>query len=212
MKRSAPEIKFYDTSKKNASLAIGQDATGGELNQSSTICLTTMPQGVGECDRLGRTATVTNVHVNGVVRIFSTSSTSAIDNQPIVFLALVLDKQTNGVQLKSEDVFVNQGTDNSLAACPFINLVNRDRFEILDSVQFEMQIYTAAYTGSSVTLMAGITAMFHLEYDGEIPIEYDGTTETIANSTSNSVQIVGWTSSNSGDPQVFYNARTRFVG
>ncbi len=205
------ERKFYDSMLQGASLTAPTDASGGEHNPSATIGLNTMTQGDGEEQRDGRKATIQGVFVKGVITCANQINATAGDAATKVYIALVMDTQTNGALLNSEDVFKNKGAAIATAASPMRNMQFTQRFRILDTFECVMQNPNMAYDGTNVETQ-GLNEPFQLSSNLEFSTQYSGTTEDIANITDNSVSIIAYCSNLDLVPKISYNARVRFVG
>ncbi len=208
------ERKFYDTSLISGVLAAPTDSTGGEHDESATICMNTMIQGDGESERDGRKATIQSAFVKGTIKSIAQHATAVADDGTKVYVALVLDTQTNGAQLNSENVFKNDSANANLAASPMRNMQFTQRFRVLDT--FEAIIGNANMandTGATGGLQqSGQIVPFHLSSNLEFSTQYSGNTETVANITDNSLHIIAYCSSTELAPSINYNARVRFVG
>lgn len=205
------ELKFYDTSLVTAALTAPTDAAGGEHDQSATIGPTTIPQGDGENQRDGRKAVVKSVFVNGIINMAAQLNQTAVDSNPVVYVALVKDMQTNGALLNSEEVFINDSGSAIVAASPTRNLQFSSRFRILDRKQFTLPQPTVVYDGTNIE-QGGVMMPFVLSWKGEMPMTFKGTTESIANTVDNSIHVIAYCSSVTAGPSISYNCRTRFVG
>ena len=216
------ELKFLDCAFNNA-LAAPTDATGGELQPVSgcTNALSVPVQGVGEQERDGRAFTVKSMYINGII-----DYTAAVDQADSIeangiFLALVMDSQTNGAAINSEDVFINPGTTANTAVTPLRNLENSQRFKVCDSVYLEPpQVNTMAdHATNSSTRSACVVSqiswgrsMFKLSWSGNVKVNTKGTTADVASVTDNSFHLVGFTISTAFTPKLFGLSRCRFVG
>ncbi len=205
------ERKFYDTSLVAAALTAPSDSTGGEHDQSATICLNTAIQGDGESDRDGRKATFQSVFVKGVCTVAAQANNTAGLGASKIYIALVLDTQTNGAQLNSEDVFKNDSASASMVASPMRNMQFTQRFRILDTQEFIMQDPNISYDGTNIE-MNGLQQAWQLSSNLTFSTTYSGTTETVANITDNSLHIIAFCSALGLVPTISYNARVRFVG
>ncbi len=207
------ELKFYDTFLANAVLLEVTDSTGGEHNPSATIALNTVTQGDGASSRDGRKIVMKNISLQVVISCTKIINLTVLSTQPEIFVALVLDTQTNGVLLDSEDVFTNKGAVNKLQVHPFNNMTNVPRFRILKRRTIQMDNPQAVYDGTNIET-SGIRNSFNWYVDlKNLVVNYNaGVTESIANIVDNSLSIIAWTSSNSLVPLISYNCRLRYVG
>ena len=105
------EKKFFDTAVAMVALTAPTDAAGGEIDPTAlpgaVACLNAMAQGDGEQNRDGKKVVLKSVQVKGFVQKLGGELAAGPDSGTKVFVALVLDTQTNGAQLNSEDVFKN---------------------------------------------------------------------------------------------------------
>ncbi len=205
------ERKFYDTHLSLAALTAPTDSAGGEHNPSATICLNSIVQGDGEEQRDGRKATIQSCYVNGIIACSPQINQTALDAALKVYVALVLDTQTNGALLNSEDVFKNESADALLASSPMRNMQFTQRFRILDTAVMDIPFPQAAYDGTNLE-QAGSVTSFRLSSNMTFNTLYSGTTESIANITDNSLSIIAFSSDVGLVPSIAYNARVRFVG
>lgn len=205
------EYKFYDTSVVASAIVSPSDAAGGEQDQSATICATTITQGDGEQQRDGRKVVVKNIYINGTVSTAALVNQTAMKVAPIVYIAMVQDKQTNGATIVSENVFKNIGANGILAASPLRNLQESSRYRVLAKVQLDLKDPEASYDGTNIEI-AGTEIPFSLSWSGMMNILYKATTETIANTVDNSVHVIAYCSNTGLVPLLNYNCRTRFVG
>ncbi len=209
----APELKFYDQSLADAVLTVSTTSAGGEHNPSATISLNTVVQGDGESNRDGRQISMVSIGVRGNIRVNPKVDQTSMDSASINFVALVLDTQTNGALLRSEDVFVNIAADNEMTAQPWRNLSFTKRFRVLASqtVTFERTQETS-FDGTNIE-MGGLIQPFNMFVDLKgMKTTYSNTSETIANIVDNGLNIVAFTSSGGMVPLLNYSSRLRFMG
>lgn len=209
------ELKFYDTSLAASAILAPTDAGGGEQDPSATIVLNSVVQGDGEQQRDGRRITMKSIYINGLVSCGTQNGQSAADGPSYCFIALVLDTQTNGATITSENVFTNKSATALLAASPMRNLQYVDRFKVL-------QIKKVMLTNPNMTNDLGSTGgviqnalqrPFKMYKNlSNTVVTYKGTTETVANITDNSLHIIAYASGVSLVPTLSYNSRLRFMG
>lgn len=208
------ELKFYDQKLIGGTLTAPSDATGGEHDPSATVLLNTVVQGDGESNRDGRRMTMRSIFVEGQVNIGSQSSKNTLDEGTQIFIALVLDTQTNGATINSEDVYVNPGANSITAASPLRNLQNSRRFKVLGTRKFVMQNATTTNDSGSTggVIVSGMSKRFKFFKTLGHRVNFTGTTETVANISDFSLHIIAWCSSTTFAPKISYNSRLRFVG
>ncbi len=206
------ELKFYDQALVAAALTAPTDASAGEQDPSATVLLNTVTQGDGESQRDGRKMVMKSISLNGVVRVGAQNDQSVLDNAPLIFIALVLDTQTNGATISSENVYCNQGANAILAASPYRNLQFSRRFKVLRSLQFAFPTPNAADVGANIEI-SGHFVPWRMDVKlNDIPVTFSGTTETVANITDNSLHLIAYAAGISAAPLLSYNSRLRFVG
>lgn len=206
------ENKFYDTNLNLTGITANTDATGGEVDPSSTSMISTPAVGDGEQNRDGKRIMINSVQVNGVLLVQPQVNQTSADNQPQIMVALVLDTQTNGAQLNSEDVFKNLNNQGATTVVPLRNLLFASRFRVLKSEVFTLSPPTVTYDGTNVE-QGGVQTHFNWYLPLQLPVNFNaGTTASVANVIDNSLHLIAYTMSTDSTPQIAYNARIRFSG
>ncbi len=208
---SGIELKFLDTSRAALTIPAPTGAAGAELDPATVLCLNAMQQGDGESDRDGRRIVMKSVYVTGSVSIAPQANLTTTDLAPLVYLALVLDTQSNGAAPNSEDIFTNPAGAALNAAQPMRNIQYTNRFKVLAKADIEMPQPQLVYDGTNIEA-AGCSKMFSFFKKFEIPVNFTGTTGTIATVSDNSLHIIGYTNSTTYAPLLNYNSRVRYVG
>lgn len=214
------EVKFFDVSKTGFALTSPTDATGGEMDPATILCLNGVPQGDTASSRDGFKIAMKSLYINGLVRCVNQATQSAADIVPMVYLALVLDTQTNGgtaTGLDSENVFANPSTDSILAASPLRNMSFTERYKVLKV--FKCTLPTPAIandTGATGGLVQnGFAVPFEMAVDLKgLQTKFQSATTTgyVGTIVDNSLHLVGFCNSTSLAPTVYYQSRLRFVG
>jgi len=208
------EKKFLDTSRSDSNIAAVAALTGGEYDPTTgcTGCLSCPAQGDTEQSRDGKRIVIDSLIIKGYVR--KDAVTSQAPQEGIkVFLAVVLDSQTNGAQLNSEDVFKSLGAADALNANPMKNLLFGSRFRILKSHVFDVTPTGITDTAATVAQM-GVRREFdwYIPFKGGLQVNLNaGTTADVANVIDNSLHVVAFSTVNNV-PKLAYNARIRFQG
>lgn len=212
------EKKFFDSSRGGFSIPAPSDATGGEADPTTLLCLNCPAQGDGESQRDGRQISMHSINIKGIVRMPSQSDQTGADVLPDVFIALVLDKQTNGAQLDSEDVFENPGANANLAASPFLNLENSARFKVLKTTRISAQQLAGAiqptYDGTNIEQQgAQVPWSMYVNLKGmKVNFISGQTTSVIAAVADKSLHVIAYATGAGLAPELYYNSRLRFVG
>jgi len=186
---SAPEQKFLDTSN-----SFNFDATG-EVPATGQLAL--IPQGATESTRVGRKCTIKSIQINGNL-LFTPTSVGL--GCTVAFLALVLDKQTNGAAAAFSDVFV--GSDGSRAVR---NLANADRFVVLK--KWSIPINSTAGDGA-----AFYSSNKNIKYykKCKIPMVFNGATGAITEIRSNNIFLLASSFNTDDLTQFLGTTRIRF--
>ncbi len=208
------EVKFYDQGLVAASLTTNTAAAGGEHDPSATLMLNTVTQGDGESQRDGRRITMKSIFVTGLIDVARASGDSVASAATAIFIALVMDTQTNGATLASENVFLNPAGNAILGAQPLRNLQFTKRFRILATRKFILgnQSMTNDTGATGGVIASGMQRRFQMFSKLNTVVNYTGTTETVANIADNSLHIIAWCSSLDLVPKISYTSRLRFVG
>jgi len=208
------EKKFLDSAKALTAVASVGLLTGGEYDPSSgcTGCLSCPAQGDTEQSRDGKRIVIDSVIIKGFVECDKTAS-AAIPDATKCFVAVVLDTQTNGAQLNSEDVFKNTTTAAYTAVNPLKNLLFGSRFRILKSQVYDLT--PIGVIGAAANYAHGDVRRdfdWYIPFKGGLPVNLNaGTTADVANVIDNSIHVVAFATT--GEVvQIAYNARIRFQG
>lgn len=215
------ENKFFDTHLLNHALVSNGAWHGHEADPATYLCLNSPAQGDGQSNRDGKQIRCTSVYVSGQVIRTVASGTSTPGAGANVFIALVLDTQTNGAQLNSEDVYVNPAGNSITCAIPLRNLEYTSRFKVLKTQVLEFSApngYTDAPdvsgAGGGDYDIGGTSSQFSWYCKLDLPVNFTDTTASVANIMDNSLHIVACSEVSSGSTNFLlsYNARVRFVG
>lgn len=207
------EKKFLDTAKTESAITVAAALTGGEYDPSTgcTGCLSCPAQGDTEQSRDGKRVVIDSLILKGFINNNATA-TSAVEIATKVFLAVVLDTQSNGAQLNSEDVFKNLSAADILNCNPTKNLLFGSRFRILKSQVYDVTP-PGAFAASATYAANGIRRDFdwYIPFKGGLPVNLNaGTTADVANVIDNSIHVVAF--STLAGASIGYNARIRFQG
>jgi len=210
----AMETKFYDTAIVNTAIAAATDATGGEYPPTlpaGVNCVSTPAQGDGPDNRDGKRIIIKNLSIKGHIIRNATEDAAAPPTLEKVYLAVVLDTQTNGAQTQSELVFKNLAAVAAGNTAPLRNLLYGSRFKILKADVFDLDQTTSA-EGDNLHSAPGKSCQFDWYVDlKDLPVNFTaGTTADIANVVDNSITVMAFSST--GSPVLTYNCRIRFQG
>jgi len=206
------ELKYVDYAIANVALVAPTACAGCEFDPATALSLNAIAQGDGEQQRDGKQVCLKSCYVTGTIDCPPLINQTAGASSPTVFIALVLDKQTNAAQLNSEDVYTNPSGSALTAANPLRDLQYSSRFQVLDSCVVELPPPQITYDGTNIET-AGTRAPFKLSWTGELMTQYILTTAAIGAIQDNSLHIVAFTGPDlTTAPVISYNSRCRFVG
>lgn len=193
----AIEKKFVDLF---FSGAIATSLTGAEADPTA-LCLNAIVQGDGESQRDGRQVILNSVQVKGFVEI----PAGTVNTDRVVEVYVVMDTQTNGAQLNSEDVLVDAAGGSQAVNC-FHNLQYSKRFKVLKHQRFDMPGYSA-WNGTS---FAQVTSAFDWYIKlPNVKVNFTGTTGTVSTIADNSIHVIAVSSQSAN---LRYSSRVRFQG
>lgn len=208
------EKKFYDTMLIGGNIPAPNDATGGEFDPSATSMISTPTQGDGEQQRDGKQIACLFVEICGTIAHTGAEAAADVLNGVAVFVACVLDTQTNAAQMNSEDCFKNLGASAGTAPNCIRNLLFGKRFRILKQRRFDMNVPTLSQQAANDYSYHGQRRDFkwYIPLKG-LKINFNaGTTASVANVIDNSIHMIAFANTTSPQCTISYNARLRFMG
>ncbi len=204
------KLKFFDSSRVALALTAPTDAAGGEADPTTLNCLFAPVQGTGAQNRDGRRVTMKSVQIEGIVELSNVDGSATAVITPRVFIALVLDKQTNAAQLNSEDVYTNPAANADMATSPLRDLERSTRFTVLKTWDLNMST-TGMGTAAANDLM-GKQLKFSCYKKLDHRVEFVLNGGTVADIQDNSLHLIAYASNGNGAPNIGYNCRVRFQG
>jgi len=191
------EHKYYDTFKADTQIPSTTDWTGCEFNPASTIsCLNAITQGDGPTQRDGSAVTIDSIFIQGYCNLQELSAADITSNNPsYVRVALILDTQSRGAELNSEDVYgVVNATATQAVHAPQRNMSYTTRFKVLAEKLVKLRPNAIAALITPTFYFGGDETHWQMRYDfkGGLKIRYlvGGTTETVANITDNALFLI----------------------
>jgi len=199
------EKKFYDSELAGTAIAVG--TAGSEVDPAGNLkCLNAITQGDGESSRDGRKCMLKSVQVRGNIYVTGLADQADAASGLVVRVLMVHDKQTNGAQLNAEDVLKDAGADIN----DMINMQYSRRFRILYDRTFSLRPVSTMTDGAATGSIAYEQMPFKIFKSLNMPVNYTGTTEDIANITDNSLHMIAI--AGGAGANITYTARVRFVG
>lgn len=207
------EHKFYDTFLVDGSVASSLNATGGMVDPSATSLISTVPQGDTASSRDGKRIVIESIQVTGNVSSVAHSGLSVLDDTPEIWIALVMDTQTNAATMTSEAAFSNPGGALATSCSPLKNLLSGSRFQTLKIWNFQLPMPSCTANDTAQVLIMGQSVPFDFYKKCEIVVDFNGgTTAVVGNVVNNSLHMIAFSSDSSWNVKINYNARIRFVG
>lgn len=205
------EKKFYDTALAASAIGVATDASGGERDPSVTSMISTPAVGDNEQNRDGKKILIKSVLIKGQIQ--RTGSEDIVDPPATnkVMVSLVLDTQSNGAQMNSEDCYKNLSASVLGNATPLRNLLFANRFKVLKSEIFDLTVQAMAQEADNLYASAGTGECFEWYLPMSLLVNFNaGTTADIANVVDNSLHVIAYAVS--AGATITYNARIRFQG
>ncbi len=205
------EERYIDRYLTGHGIVSPTNASGGEADPGTFLCLNSMIAGAGSSERIGRKIVCKSVYINGAVYSAPQVNLTSGDTPPAIMLALVLDKQSNGAQAQSEDVFKNVGV-NAVQACNVIrNLEHSTRFTVLWSKRYIMPMQQMG--GDSTNFdTSGAQFKFKIFKKLNLPVLFKDALGNVTSITDNSLHMMAFCDSTATTPILSYMSRVRFVG
>lgn len=223
------EYKFLDTARSGWALTAPTGASGANVTPTSGCvgCLNSPALGSSASEREGREIRMLSIELQAVVITNGTSGASSIQAErlPAAYLALVLDTQTNGATLFSAEVFKNISGTGQMAASPFLNMSNVDRYRVLKSktIQPRHLIGQNAVNNNAANTasMNRTHVLVHMKYefdenDPHATVNHfapgPASVGSVVNVLNNSVYLVAYCSSIEQAPTLTFGCRVMYVG
>lgn len=206
--------KYVDTWNTGTAMVAPTDAAGGELDATGVTVgalsqLLGIVQGDGPTFRDGENVRWTSIQLQGTVTCAPQVDQTAIDVGTKVFLALVLDTQTNAAQLNSEDVYSNPSASAANAPHPLRDMQRTKRFKVLRTWTHEFMPPAVSYDGTNIE-QGGLIWSFDCYINLDITQQYVSNSSVISSIQDNSFHLIGYTNSTALAPTVQYLCRGRF--
>lgn len=206
------ERKYFDSEVSATTIpTTAQYFTGCELDPATLNTIFAPVIGDDFFNRQGRKVQVISIKIRGEVQVGAQSNQTVQDQCSLIRLALVMDKQTNGVQLNSEDVF--QGNVNVGAGyLSFQNAAFFGRFKVLKDKFIALRPPVSVYDGVNIE-QAGYSVPFkwNVKFKTPVTVHYNATNGgTVADVVDNSFHVLGGQTT-AGFAVVNYKCRVTFL-
>lgn len=201
------ETKFHDCYKAPAAV-VATTASAEQDPAANASCLNAIAQGDGESNRDGRKCLLKSLQIKGQINSTVQSDQADIVEPPMCRVVVVIDHQTNGAQLNSEDVLKDAA---GLDMCSLKNLQYSRRFTTLYDQVHTLSPAVAGSDGACTMSVNFSPCYFQLYKKLNLPVNFTNTTSDIANIMDNSIHVIA-IASGSGLCTLGYQSRVRFVG
>lgn len=210
------ENKFFDSSFQG-NLAVPTDATGLECDPATLLCLNAIPQGDTESSRDGSVVSMKHLVIDGSAKWNGVTAAGSLPIMGPVGVWIVLDTQTNGAQLNSEDVLTNPSAQNECNANMPRKMQFIRRFKVLKHFVLEPPAcgLPAVDDSGAYTTTTGTTPFKCYIPLGGIKTRFASGTTTgyVGTIQDNSIHVIAASAGDSSSQVQFtYNSRIQFVG
>lgn len=210
------EVKFNDGSVASTTITSAATLAGCEMDPVGNNCLA-WDGGQGDTynARDGRKTKCYAMHVSGIVHFGRVTDQDDMPTGNAVAIWLVLDRQSNGVQMAAEECFTNYSGNSIQAVNAMPNPLRASRFRILRKLMVLQPPRPAHNDGAATASVSGaiVPWQMHVKWPKGIDIEYFDTTGGVASIVDNSLHIITTCCFSDGTwPKIAYNCRSRFVG
>lgn len=199
-------------------VASGTTWASAELDPSTPTgsCLFGPARGDGIDNREHRHASVLRIAIRGTIHFGKATDLSAsVTETGSVRLVLVLDRQTNGVQMSAEDCLHPQTAGRDHAHEAFMNIAKLGRFQILKDKTYRAPERALVWNATTATtMMNGADLPFKIKYRFYKPLEVhfnDNTNGGVDDIVDNSLHLIGHTNHVDIPVTLTYNVRTYFI-
>jgi len=202
------EYKYVDQDLSDASIT--GTWTGGEIDPAAANCIGACVQGSGESQRDGSRIVVKSIQVSGFVYRDQLSDQADARPGQLVQISLVMDKQSNGVQLNAEDVFSTAGPD-----VPGRRVVaNSSRFKVLKTWLISLHDTSAGTDGANTQTLGGMTVPFscYLKLNQVVNFVAGAGAGTVADMKDVSFHLIAAADGVVASDYISYSTRIRFIG
>lgn len=179
-----------------------------------TGCWSAPAQGSGASTRDGNKIVAKTLEINGIVQIPAQTNQTVQDTSGVIFIAIVVDTQTNGVTLASEQVYSNPSATTQLIASGFRNMAFSSRYVVLKKKIVSLQPQQCTYDGTNIEV-AGTQIPFKMFLNlNDMPVSFSTSiiTANVTGVVDNSIGIIAACTDNSVAPIVYLQSRMRFIG
>jgi len=206
------EVKYHDTDLTTIPIASSANMSGLEMDPGTPVhCVNAVPQNDTQSGRIGRRIFQKSFNIKGQIYLPELVDGTSPKQYPIFFVSVVLDKQTNGAQLNSEDVYDNVGGNAALTTSFFRNMEYTHRFQVLKSRTFRAFPASQSFDGTNIERNGySIPFQFFIKLPNLVT-NFSGTNAEIINIVDNSIHILAGCTTTDVAATMYYNTRLRYT-
>jgi len=201
------ETKFYD-SWRTGFVAESVNMTGMEFDPV-VGCVSAPSQGDGAQQRNGDRITLKSVQIKGNIYVTNNFQANRPANQSRAMVALVWDKQSNGAQLNSEDVFTNPTGGGNIATMPLRQMEYSSRFTVLKTWEVDLTPVSLSQNGANWAWNAR-SASFECFLPLSLVVNFSAPAEGVASCVDNSLHLIVNSNGTNTRTACYYLSRIRF--
>lgn len=203
------ETKYFDLDRSSA--AISSSWAGGEIDPIADLCLFAPEQGSTVSERDGNKVVVRGIQIHGYVQRARTSDQADVHNNNLIQIALVMDKQTNGVQLNAEDVYSTISPE-----VPGTRVIeNMNRFRVLKTWTVQLSDCNIMTDGVGTASISGECISFSCHLRCNYPVNFVSSPAPAGDVTDCkdvSFHLIACAEQNIAADTISYTSRIKFVG
>lgn len=209
------ELKNNDRFLDDVTISESSTWTNCDVDPVTFLCLNSMAQGTAADQRLGRKITCKSIQIGGTVEYSGATGISLPVPAGSVMLALVLDTQTNLVQMPSTDVY--EAANLLTAVCnPLRKLENTTRYKVLKKIVVDFPAQPLVSNSSdNTTFIAGAQqARFQMNVKlNDLLVTFKtGAGADVTDIQDNSLHLIANRNQVGQACNLSYISRLRFVG
>lgn len=198
--------KFLDVSHSSS---LATDASACMEDPSTMLCLNAPAEGTGASQRSTRNVKFTDLHINGYIEFPQLGSTSNYDTPGYCKIWVVMDTQTNGAQMTSDQLLLDIGTAG-FDILSQRNLENTDRFKVLAELTVREGDRAAVWDGTDQRTSGKFVPFeIHRKLNMRTKFVTTGTGATIADIQDNSIHVLAL-ATDVGSTNIAYTSRIRY--